>query len=144
MLLIIVSHELLKVRTLQRGSVEWKAKAQVAGKCFDSQTAGIYHRLQECRHMHRNTHTPELRAGRPQRKLGAPTSACRPCQVAPWGSGPPPRRWSTRIRFPIPASRFRDLRELRALRALRALAVQSAAHSPLDAAAPRKSRYTYP
>lgn len=38
-----------------------KARAQVEGKCFDPQTAGIYHWLQVCRHTHTNTHTSALR-----------------------------------------------------------------------------------
>lgn len=47
--------------TLQRETVEWKAKAQVAGKCFDPQTAGIYHPAASLStHSHKHTHTHTL------------------------------------------------------------------------------------
>lgn len=88
LLLIIVSLELLEVtRTLQRGSVEWQAKEQVAGKCFDPQAAGIYHWLQVCRHTHTNTFTPPLWPERFRRKLGAPISALAP-RRPPLGRSP--------------------------------------------------------
>ena len=135
-LLIIFSGELLEVTgTLQRGSVEWKAKAQVAGKCFDppdSWDLPPAASLSAHAHKHAHTRTPvrdtPTQAGRSQLRASPPSL--------------PGRSPGARVRDPDAGARgppsLAPLPTPWLPGAARALAVQGAAYSLLAAAAPRQ------
>lgn len=111
LLLILVSLELLEVtRTLQRGSVEWQGKAQVAGSVLIPRQLGF---TTVCKSVDTRTQTrshPHSGQGDSDASWALQSQSVAPVPAGPlpWGSGPRPRRWGLRTPTfaPLPAPRL--------------------------------------